>query len=169
MVKRRNVIFGVAAFILVAGVVTVIVLASLGYFNKKSPVGSSTNTDFRPNANYVGVPTTLDPTPGVHPTGGYVGNCNVTPKITDVKYSNNTFTIYLSPSTPYYSCKNTLGSVDILIRNDGYYKTENIQAKDGDTVIYFTPNQPPTSGKKNATLNVFNGIFSGQFDFTFTA
>jgi hypothetical protein len=50
MVKRRNVIFGVAAVLIIVAIIVVIILDLMGYFKKKSAVGSSTNTDFRPNA-----------------------------------------------------------------------------------------------------------------------
>ena len=167
MVKRRNVIFGVVVFLLVAGVIAVIVLAALGDFSKKS-VGSSTNTDFRPNANYVGPTANLDPTPGVYPTGGYVANCGLPLEIVNVKYIGTLFTVNLSHSTPYYSCNNSPGLWNLQSSNDNYIKSANIQAGDGTTVIYFNVDQlPPLGGKNTGILTLGNGagVLSKPFHF----
>lgn len=170
MAKRRNVIFGVVVFLLVAGVVAVIVLAALGYFKKKTPGGGSsgTNTNFRPNANYVGPTANLDPTPGVHPTGGYAGNCDTPLEITNVTYMGTLFTVYLSPSTPYYSCGRAPGYWTLQSANDNYEKSANIQAVDGAHIINFTPDQLPTPGGKNTgilRLSTGIGVHSKPFNF----
>ena len=139
----------------------------MGYFKKKTgSVGSSTNTDFRPNANYVGPTANLDPTPGVHPTGGYVGNCNAPLEIVNVHLASTLLTVGLS--SHYYRCKSGPGVWTLTLANDNYEKSANIDAPDGVTTLYFNVDQLPPAGRKYTgilTLTNGDGVVSKPFKF----
>jgi hypothetical protein len=157
MVKRRNVIFGVVVFLVIAAIVVVIVLDALGYFKTKNPGGSN---------------------PTSHAT-----TC-IPPTITGVVYSrdsNNTDTYNVQLTNLLENCGDFSNNgskiiyYDLQLYQNGKPLQGTLSMSDDFTKSFFIarPGGTLPSGNYTADISVgfqFNAgpLYSKPFNFSFT-